>query len=113
MPYCPTCRQEFVAEVDTCPDCGVALQATLPPSPEEPDEHLVDVLVTNDPAEAEVVVGLLQVNDIPCNQHSGVPQNVLPLHVDEMEAIRISVREHDAERARALIASGEREAERD
>lgn len=113
MPYCPTCRQEFESAATSCPDCGVPLQAAPPATGEEPDEHLVDVFVTNDAAEAVVVLGLLRANDIACNEHSGVPQNVLPLHVDDMEAIRITVREHDVEVAQALIDSRESEGTRD
>lgn len=105
MPYCPACSQEFEAGITSCPECGVPLGSLPPPSLEEPDEHLVDIFVTQDAGEAEIVLGLLHANDIACSQHSGVPQNVLPLHVDDMEAIRIFVREHDADAARALLAA--------
>lgn len=108
MPYCPTCGQEFVAGVEWCSDCDVALQATPPTDTQRathPGAHLADVFVTNDSGEAEVVLGLLEANGIACSQHSGVPQNVLPLHVDSLEDIRIFVAEHNAAAARALIAA--------
>ena len=98
MPFCPDCGQEFVAGVATCPDCGVPLSAAPAQSPEEPDQHLVDIYTTQDAEEAEVVLALLRANDIECSHHSEVP-------VDAMEAIRVYVREDDAEVARALIAA--------
>ncbi len=112
MPYCPSCGQEFVPGVDRCTDCDVPLQATPPTDAQRtthPDEHVLDVFATQDPSEAQVVAGLLEANDITCSQHSGVPQNVLPLHVDSLEEIRIFVAAHDAETARGLIASREGE----
>lgn len=108
MPYCATCGQEFEAGVATCSDCGEPLQATPPTDAQRaqhPDETVVDVFITQDPSEADIVAGLLTANDIACSQHSGVPQNVLPLHVDKMEAIRIFVPAHDAAAARALITA--------
>ena len=112
MPYCPSCGQEFVAGVLTCADCAVPLQDTPPTDDQRathPDEQVVDVFVTNSESEAHVVQGLLEVNGIACRQHSGVPQNVLPLHVDTLEDIRIFVAEHDAETARTLIATQQSE----
>jgi hypothetical protein len=30
MPFCPSCRYEYIAEVTVCPDCGRPLVAILP-----------------------------------------------------------------------------------
>lgn len=105
MAFCPTCGQEYVEGVTTCDECGVALQAEPPADPATPNEHVRDVFLTQDPAEASVVAGLLDASGIAYTQHSGMPQNVLPLHVDRLDAIRIAVAEHDAAAAKALIAS--------
>lgn len=103
MPYCPTCGQEYVERIEVCPECRVRLQAEPPPDPGTPQEHVHDVFETQDQSEADVIAGLLRANDIPFTMHSGVPQNVLPLHVDSMEAIRIAVADSDVAAARALI----------
>ena len=105
MPFCPDCGVEFVAGVPRCSDCGAALDTRLALSLDEPDERLMDIFVTPDPAEAEVVQALLQASGIPSSQHSGVPQSILPQNSHTLEPIRIHVREDDAEVARALIES--------
>lgn len=35
--YCPQCEGEFVPELDTCPDCGVALADAPPAEPPHPE----------------------------------------------------------------------------
>ena len=40
--FCPRCAGEFLPEIEACPDCGVALVASLPEEPETPmrsDRH--------------------------------------------------------------------------
>lgn len=35
--YCPQCEGEFVVELETCPDCGVALTTSPPAEPPHPE----------------------------------------------------------------------------
>ena len=35
--YCPRCKGEFVRELETCPDCGVALSSSPPVEPPHPE----------------------------------------------------------------------------
>ncbi len=45
MPFCPTCRSEYVASVDRCPHCDVALVAELvKDSLEQRKDHLAQAV---------------------------------------------------------------------
>ena len=44
--YCPQCDGEFVPELETCPDCGVALTAA--PAAEPPHPEPVEVFSSAD-----------------------------------------------------------------
>lgn len=35
--YCPRCEGEFVPELESCPDCGVALSSSPPTEPPHPE----------------------------------------------------------------------------
>ena len=43
--YCPSCEGEFLAHVETCPDCGVPLTSTAPAqaAPPEADHRLAEL----------------------------------------------------------------------
>lgn len=43
MPFCPSCRLEYVAGVERCDDCGVRLVEKLPPEPPPKDIHWVEL----------------------------------------------------------------------
>jgi len=58
MPFCPKCRFEYVAGVERCPDCSVALVESLPPAPLSPEEDLVQVELCT--VQGEIHARLLQ-----------------------------------------------------
>ena len=61
MPFCPTCGYEYRPGVDTCPDCGALLVATLPDEAEPPNEEsLVAVYEAPDEFTSRMVVDLLE-----------------------------------------------------
>ena len=67
MMYCPECGGEYRDGFTQCVDCDVPLVATPPAAAEEspPDEGLVSVLETGDPAEMAFVESLLLEAGIP------------------------------------------------
>jgi hypothetical protein len=58
MPFCPSCTQEYRADVKVCPSCEVSLVAEL----EDPStkENHVDVYTCYDGQLAELVVDILR-----------------------------------------------------
>jgi hypothetical protein len=70
MPYCPTCRLEYLPHVRRCPDCDQPLVDHLPPPPQPPpappsDAGLVHLCTVPDPTEAEIVKAALAEASIP------------------------------------------------
>ncbi len=55
MPFCPTCRLEYVESVARCEDCDVPLVATLPADPAPQDIHWRELPSFNTEAEGEMV----------------------------------------------------------
>ena len=113
MPYCSNCGGEYEADVQTCPDCDMPLVEEMPPEyPDaEPDATLVEIYSTAGDKEALVIKGLLESEGIWCSLSSDVPHSVLPLGVDGLGEVRISVSEKDAERAGQLISSHKEESD--
>jgi hypothetical protein len=69
MPFCPECRAEYEAGVQTCTDCLVPLADALPPEePAEPPDNeegeLVPMRNFANAAEANLVADLLVENGI-------------------------------------------------
>ena len=104
--YCPACDSEYVAGIQHCPVCDVALvaepirQDTGVPA----DESVVTAVEVWNPAEAEIVCSLLRGHGIPCllkaeNQYAvDATYTVGPL-----ARRRILVRESDLDRAREIL----------
>jgi hypothetical protein len=100
------CDSEYVAEIQRCPVCDVALvakpirQDTGVPE----DESVVTAIEVWNPAEAEIVCSLLRGHGIPCllkaeNQYAvDATYTVGPL-----ARRRILVRESDLDRAREIL----------
>ena len=105
MPFCPNCRGEYEQGIEKCPDCRTTLVNSLPPEDAgaEPNRHLVEVYVAAGDEEGLVVKGLLESQGIDCSLSSDIPHSVLPLNVDGLGAVRVTVAEEDAERARQII----------
>lgn len=112
MPFCPDCRSEYKDGVERCPDCGTLLEESLLPedADAEPTKHLVEVYVAAGDEEGLVVKGLLESEGIDCALSSDIPHTVMPLNIDGLGAVRITVAEEDAERARQIITEHKEQA---
>ena len=103
MPWCPTCRFEYVAGRTACSDCGAALVENLPPEAADP----VVVLEANSAVEAQVAEATLEAVGIPA--YVSAPQSLVPnvdAFGDEPAESEVLVAAQDAERARAVLAEG-------
>ena len=104
--FCPVCRSEYVAGIQTCADCDVPLIPDPPAGDEERifDDPVVTAMEVWNPAEAEIVCSLLQAHGIPCilkaeNQYAvDATYTVGPL-----ARRRILVRESDLSRAQEIL----------
>jgi len=107
MPFCSNCGAEYEPEVGFCPDCNLPLVNEMPPeNPDaDPDANLIEVCTASGDNEALIIKGLLESEGIWCSLSSDVPHSVIPLEVDGLGAVRISVSEDDAERAAQIISS--------
>ncbi len=70
MPYCPACRSEYEEGSKKCTDCGGDLAAgTMPEAPSiarASNEKWVSLLRVRREDNAEIIHGLLESADIPC-----------------------------------------------
>jgi hypothetical protein len=78
----------------------------LPPEDEPGVEDEVPFVVVYEASgdkEALIVKGVLESEAIECSLSSDVPHTVVPLNINGLGAVRISVLEKDAERAKEII----------
>ncbi len=111
MPFCPMCRSEYTREIEKCTDCNSYLVESLPPenAEAEPEAVLTEVYAAAGDKEALIVKGLLESEGIMCSLSSDIPHSVIPLNIDGLGVVRITVAEEDAERAAEIIASYQEE----
>lgn len=107
MPFCPSCGGEYEAGVEKCSDCDSQLVESLPPdNPDaDPDISPVEIYSAAGDKEALVIKGLLESEGISCYLSSDVPHSVIPVNIDGLGTVRITVSEEDAERAEQIISS--------
>ncbi len=74
------------------------------------DEDWVEVAAVGDDEEAEIIAGLLESEEIPC-EIAGAP-SPFPENLGSLGETRVLVPPDRAEEARALLAERERDAER-
>ena len=74
------------------------------------DEDWVEVAAVGDDEEAQIVAGLLESEDIPCEIEAA--PSPFPENLGALGATRVLVPPDRADEARALIAESERDAER-
>ena len=74
MPFCPTCKYEYVKGIRECPDCYVELVDQLceeTVTVNKPhDEELVSVFTSSDPMEIAIVKDMLQASGVPVLEQS-------------------------------------------
>lgn len=111
MPFCPICRSEYEQGIEKCTDCDFPLVESLPPenADAEPDASLVEVYKAAGDKEALIIKGLLESEGIMCSLSSDIPHTVVPLNIDGLGAVRITVLKEDAERAREMISAHKEE----
>jgi hypothetical protein len=102
--WCPVCRAEYVSGIARCTECDVALVAELPPDDppiDAADDPTVIAAEVFSPAEAEIVVSLLEAHAIPCLVKE--EKQYVVNAVGALSRRRILVRESDAARARDIL----------
>jgi uroporphyrinogen decarboxylase len=112
MPFCPNCRFEYLAGVERCPDCGVALVESLPPAPPSPEAGFVQVELCTIAGEinARLLQDLLASQGIPSRMQSSWPfdptgllRPPAPLGGGMDAATRIIVNKRDLTRAQVIL----------
>jgi len=114
MPFCPMCRSEYEEGIERCADCNSLLVDSVPPeNPDaEPDATLVEVYRAAGDEEAIIIKGLLESEGIMCSLSSDIPHSVIPINIDGLGTVRITVSQEDAELAKNVIAAhGDKNAE--
>jgi hypothetical protein len=103
MPYCPTCKQEYVAGTTECVDCKTKLVDELPfqAVPAE-GTTWVEIASTGTEDEANLMRGFLDAEGIPA-QIENVKFTVEPVNFGTMGDIRIYVAAEDEQRAMQLL----------
>ncbi len=106
MPFCPICRNEYERGIEKCTDCGVSLVENAPPEHDDavPNAPLVEIYQAAGDKEAFVIKSLLESEGIICSLSSDIPHTVMPFNIDGLGAVRITVVESDADRARQIIS---------
>ncbi|HEV2721457.1 MAG TPA: DUF2007 domain-containing protein [Thermoanaerobaculia bacterium] len=107
MPYCPTCKTEYVEGKTECTDCGAQLVAELPfqAVPAE-GTTWVEIASSGTPDEAKLMQGFLEAEGIPA-QIENVRFNQEPVNFGAMGEIRIYVAAEDEQRALDLLEQRE------
>jgi hypothetical protein len=77
--YCPNCRAEFREEIDTCPDCELALVPELPEVPDAGKDDLVVVMETADVSAIPVIKSVLASAGVPFLVQGDEALGVLPV----------------------------------
>ena len=107
MPYCPVCRSEYEHGIERCADCNSLLVENMPPeNPDaDPNATLVEVYEAAGDKEALVIKSLLESEGIMCALSSDIPHSVVPINIDGLGTVRITVAQEDEELAREIISA--------
>jgi hypothetical protein len=106
--FCPVCESEYEAGVTSCPDDGSELVERLTPENtlhDHSEARFVPLHNIGSPAEAEMVVDILQQNEIRAAVQSGGADAFSPLLSAASPGALVLVDERDLERARELYDS--------
>ncbi len=106
--FCPVCESEYEEGVTSCADDGSDLVARLTPENTLHDHieaRFVPLHNIGSPAEAEMVVDILQQNEIRAAVQSGGADALSPLLSSASPGALVLVDERDFDRARELYDS--------
>ena len=106
--FCPVCESEYEEGVTSCPDDGSDLVERLTPENtlhDHSEARFVPLHNIGSPAEAEMVVDILQQNEIRAAVQSGGADALSPLLSSASPGALVLVDERDFERARELYDS--------
>jgi hypothetical protein len=106
--FCPVCESEYEAGVTSCPDDGSELVERLTPENtlhDHSEARFVPLHNIGSPAEAEMVVDILQQNEIRAAVQSGGADAFSPLLSAASPGALVLVDERDLDRARELYDS--------
>ena len=70
MPFCPTCKMEYLSGYSKCPDCSEMLVDHLPDEKPAPEVRFVPLPNLPGRVYAEMVKNVLEKKGIPCYIHS-------------------------------------------
>ena len=103
MPYCPTCKQEYVEGTTECVDCGSKLVDELPfQAVAAEGTTWVEIASTGTDDEARLIKGFLDAEGIPA-QIENVKFTEAPTTFGAMGDIRIYVADEDEAHALELL----------
>lgn len=106
--FCPVCESEYEEGVTSCPDDGSELVERLTAENtlrDHSEARFVPLHNIGSPAEAEMVVDILQQNEIRAAVQSGGADALSPLLSSASPGALVLVDERDLERARELYDS--------
>ena len=106
--FCPVCESEYEEGVTSCPDDGSELVERLTPENtvhDHSEARFVPLHNIGSPAEAEMVVDILQQNEIRVAVQSGGADALSPLLSAASPGALVLVDERDLDRARELYDS--------
>jgi Putative prokaryotic signal transducing protein len=106
--FCPVCESEYEEGVTSCPDDGSDLVERLTPENtlhDHSEARFVPLHNIGSPAEAEMVVDILQQNEIRAAVQSGGADAFSPLLSSASPGALVLVDERDLDRARELYDS--------
>lgn len=112
MPYCPTCKREFKADLTHCPEDRTELVDELP-FETVPGENMtwVEIARAATEDEANLLQGFLQAEGIPAVVEN-VSFRMEPVNFGDMSEIRIYVAADDEREAVALLRQRNQEYEK-
>jgi Putative prokaryotic signal transducing protein len=109
MPYCPTCKTEYVEGTAECVDCGAKLVEELPfQAVPAPGATWVEIAGVGTDDEARLIQGFLDAEGIPA-QIENVKFSQEPVNFGTMGDIRVYVSDEDEQRALELLRRREAE----
>ena len=106
--FCPVCESEYEAGITRCPDDDAELVERLTPENtvrDHSEARFVPLHNVGSPAEAEMVVDILQQNEIRAAVQSGGHDALSPLLSSASPGALVLVDERDLDRARELYDS--------